>query len=105
MKFQQLTGPAMAKGLEDTTFYSYNRLISLNEVGGDPDHFGTTLEEFHGANRKRLESWPDSLLATATHDTKRGEDARARLNVCRRFPRHCHSQMAKMEYSREKSCE
>jgi (1->4)-alpha-D-glucan 1-alpha-D-glucosylmutase len=87
-RFQQLSGPAMAKGLEDTTFYSWTRFISLNEVGGHPDHFGTHLDEFHHANQRRLERWPDSLLATATHDTKRGEDTRARLNVLSEIPGH-----------------
>jgi (1->4)-alpha-D-glucan 1-alpha-D-glucosylmutase len=86
IRFQQLSGPAMAKGLEDTTFYSWSRFISLNEVGGHPDHFGTSLEEFHRANLDRLQRWPDTLLATATHDTKRGEDTRARLNVLSEIP-------------------
>jgi (1->4)-alpha-D-glucan 1-alpha-D-glucosylmutase len=81
LRFQQLTGPVMAKGLEDTAFYNYNRLISLNEVGGDPDVFGITVEAFHKRNLERLKLWPHSLLATATHDTKRGEDVRARINV------------------------
>ena len=78
-RFQQLTGPVMAKSLEDTLFYRYQRLIALNEVGGDPDHFGVGAEAFHAANAARLEDWPDAMIATATHDTKRGEDARARL--------------------------
>ncbi len=81
LRFQQLTGPVMAKGLEDTAFYNYNRLISLNEVGGDPDVFGISVDQFHESNQQRLALWPHSLLATATHDTKRGEDVRARLNV------------------------
>ncbi len=86
MRFQQLTGPVMAKGVEDTTYYVYNRLLSLNEVGGRPDHFGCSLEEFHTFSAKRRELWPDSLNATATHDTKRGEDARARINVLSEMP-------------------
>jgi (1->4)-alpha-D-glucan 1-alpha-D-glucosylmutase len=81
MKFQQLTGPAMAKGLEDTAFYNFNRLLSLNEVGGNPDAFGTDLTTFHAHNISQARHWPHTLLATATHDTKRGEDVRARLNV------------------------
>jgi (1->4)-alpha-D-glucan 1-alpha-D-glucosylmutase len=85
-RFQQLSGPAMAKGLEDTSFYTWTRFLSLNEVGGHPDHFGTQLDEFHHANQQRLERWPDTLLATATHDTKRGEDTRARLNVLSEIP-------------------
>ena len=86
MRFQQLTGPVMAKGVEDTTLYGYNRLVSLNEVGGRPDHFGCSLEEFHDYNAKKRDLWPSSLNATATHDTKRGEDARARINVLSEMP-------------------
>ena len=86
MRFQQLTGPVMAKGVEDTTLYVYNRLLSLNEVGGRPDHFGCSLEEFHNFNTKRRNLWRDSLNATATHDTKRGEDVRARINVLSEMP-------------------
>ncbi|MFO7655009.1 MAG: malto-oligosyltrehalose synthase [Candidatus Krumholzibacteriia bacterium] len=79
MRFQQLTGPAMAKGLEDTAFYRYNRLLSLNEVGGDPGRFGTPVDEFHAACVDAQARRPRSLLATSTHDTKRSEDVRARL--------------------------
>jgi len=86
MRFQQLTGPATAKGLEDTAFYNYNRLISLNEVGGDPGTFGISVEKFHEHNTHIAKNWPNTLLATATHDTKRGEDARARINVLSEFP-------------------
>jgi (1->4)-alpha-D-glucan 1-alpha-D-glucosylmutase len=86
MRFQQLTGPVMAKGVEDTTHYVYNRLLSLNEVGGRPGHFGCSLQEFHRFNTKKRDLWPDSLNATSTHDTKRGEDARARLNVLSEMP-------------------
>ncbi len=86
MKFQQLSGPLMAKGLEDTAFYNFNRLVSLNEVGGEPDLFGCSVDEFHWYNRMKAERWPHSLLATATHDTKRGEDLRARLNVLSEIP-------------------
>ena len=85
-KFQQYTGPVQAKGLADTAFYRYGPLLSLNEVGGEPQRFGLTVEEFHRANRARLDSWPLAMLATATHDTKRGEDARARLNVLSEMP-------------------
>ena len=80
MKFQQYTGPVQAKGLEDTAFYRYNALLSVNEVGGDPARIGRTLSEFHEANARRLEAWPHEMLATATHDTKLGEDVRARIN-------------------------
>lgn len=87
MKLQQLTGPVMAKGLEDTCFYIYNRLVSLNEVGGDPRRFGTTVSEFHSRNAERLATSRGSLLATTTHDTKRSEDVRARINVLSELPR------------------
>lgn len=85
-KFQQCTGPIMAKGLEDTAFYLYNRLVSLNEVGGDPQNFGLSVAEFHQQNQERLERWPYSLTATSTHDTKRSEDVRARINVLSEIP-------------------
>ncbi len=86
MKFQQLTGPVMAKGAEDTAFYVYNRLVSLNEVGGNPARFGCTVPEFHKHNVERGLRWPHSLLATSTHDTKRGEDVRARIDVLSEIP-------------------
>jgi (1->4)-alpha-D-glucan 1-alpha-D-glucosylmutase len=86
MKLQQYTGPVQAKGLEDTAFYRYNVLLSLNEVGGDPSRFGRSVEEFHEANRRRAAGWPFELLATATHDTKLGEDVRARINVLSEMP-------------------
>ncbi|MFZ0391037.1 MAG: malto-oligosyltrehalose synthase, partial [Calditrichia bacterium] len=80
-RFQQLTGPLTAKGVEDTVFYIYNRLVSLNEVGGNPDAFGISLIKFHLFSKKKAANWPLALNASATHDTKRGEDVRARLNV------------------------
>ncbi len=86
MRFQQMTGPVMAKGFEDTTLYVYNRLISLNEVGGRPDNFGCSVKKFHRFNKRRRRSWPHSLSATSTHDTKRGEDIRARINVLSEIP-------------------
>jgi (1->4)-alpha-D-glucan 1-alpha-D-glucosylmutase len=86
MRFQQFTGPLMAKGFEDTFLYVYNRLLSLNEVGGSPGSFGIPLEEFHEFCRARSETWPAAMNATATHDTKRGEDVRARLNVLSEMP-------------------
>lgn len=86
MRFQQLSGPATAKGLEDTAFYNFFQLVSLNEVGGEPDRFGTSPEQFHEHNRRQSNLWPHTLLATATHDTKRGEDARARINVLSEMP-------------------
>jgi (1->4)-alpha-D-glucan 1-alpha-D-glucosylmutase len=81
MKFQQFSSPVMAKGLEDTAFYRYNRLVSLNDVGADLHRFGTTTAEFHLANQQRQRDWPDTMLATSTHDSKRSEDVRARINV------------------------
>jgi (1->4)-alpha-D-glucan 1-alpha-D-glucosylmutase len=81
MKFQQFTSPVMAKGLEDTAFYRYNRLVSLNDVGGDLHRFGFSTAEFHSAGQERLRSHPHTMLATSTHDSKRSEDVRARINV------------------------
>jgi (1->4)-alpha-D-glucan 1-alpha-D-glucosylmutase len=81
MKLQQYTGPVQAKGIEDTAFYRYHVLISNNEVGSEPARFAETVAQFHEANRRRAEELPRSMLATATHDTKRGEDARARIDV------------------------
>ena len=81
LKFQQLTGPVMAKGVEDTAFYVYSRFLSSNDVGSTMEAFGIGAEEFHDANRGRLQIEPDAMLATSTHDTKRSEDVRNRLNV------------------------
>lgn len=86
MRFQQYSGPVMAKGLEDTAFYRYNRFIALNEVGGHPTTFGRPLSAFHDANAERARDWPGAMLATSTHDTKRGEDARARLAALSELP-------------------
>jgi (1->4)-alpha-D-glucan 1-alpha-D-glucosylmutase len=86
MRFQQITGPVMAKGVEDTAFYVYNRLVSLNEVGGSPDRFGIPLDTFHGQNLERLKNWPFALIASSTHDTKRSEDVRARISVLSEIP-------------------
>ncbi|MGW8195532.1 MAG: malto-oligosyltrehalose synthase, partial [Desulforhopalus sp.] len=81
LKFQQYTGPVMAKGLEDTAFYIYNRLLSLNEVGGEPKRFGISPAAFHRTNQDRMQHWPHAMLNTSTHDSKRSEDVRARINV------------------------
>ena len=86
MKFQQYTGPVQAKGIEDTAFFRYNLLLSLNEVGSDVDRFGRSVEEFHASNGERLREKPLEMIATATHDTKLGEDARARINVLSEIP-------------------
>jgi (1->4)-alpha-D-glucan 1-alpha-D-glucosylmutase len=86
LKFQQYTGPVMAKGLEDTSFYRFNRLVSLNEVGGEPRQFGLSVVAFHHQNQERLKRTPHTLLATSTHDTKRSEDVRARISVLSEMP-------------------
>jgi (1->4)-alpha-D-glucan 1-alpha-D-glucosylmutase len=87
MRWQQFTGRVMAKGVEDTAFYNFNRLISMNDVGGDPGRAGFDgLAEFHARNAQILEHWPDTLNATSTHDTKRSEDARARINILSEIP-------------------
>ena len=86
LKFQQTTGPVMAKGLEDTLFYIYNRLPALNEVGGEPQQFGLSVEVFHERNLDRQRDWPATLLATSTHDTKRSEDVRARIVAISEIP-------------------
>ena len=86
MKFQQLTGPVMAKGVEDTALYIDNRLLALNEVGGDPARFGVSVDEFHQENAARARRWPANLLTSSTHDTKRSEDVRARIAVLSEIP-------------------
>ena len=86
MRFQQLTGPVMAKGLEDTAFYRYCPLLSLNEVGGSPETFGVALAHFHAKNPCPPTSWRNAMLASSTHDTKRSEDVRARINVLSEIP-------------------
>jgi (1->4)-alpha-D-glucan 1-alpha-D-glucosylmutase len=85
-KFQQVTSPATAKGIEDTAFYVYNRLVSLNEVGGEPGRFGVSPDELHRYLADRQKLWPHALSAMSTHDTKRSEDVRARLNVLSEIP-------------------
>ena len=95
MKLQQYTGPVQAKGLEDTAFYRYNLLLSLNEVGGDPARIGRSVAEFHQANAERLERWPYEMIATATHDTKLGEDVRARVNAISEVPEQWAREVSK----------
>jgi (1->4)-alpha-D-glucan 1-alpha-D-glucosylmutase len=85
-KFQQVTSPVTAKGIEDTALYIYNRLVSLNEVGGEPDRFGVPPGDLHAWMRTRAHRWPHGLSTTSTHDTKRSEDVRARLNVLSELP-------------------
>ena len=86
MKFQQFSSPVMAKGVEDTAFYRYHRLASLNDVGGDPRLFGFSVAAYHAASRTRAARWPHNLLASSTHDSKRSEDVRARINVLSEIP-------------------
>lgn len=93
MRLQQYTGPLMAKGVEDTALYVYNRLASLNEVGGNPGSFGISLEQFHKFNECHQEKWPQTMNTTSTHDTKRGEDVRARINVLSEIPEEWEKQV------------
>ncbi len=86
MRFQQLTPAAMAKGVEDTAFYRHHRLVALNEVGGDPGRFGTSVADFHRHMRRAADDWPDAMLSLSTHDTKRSADVRARLAPAVRGP-------------------
>jgi len=86
LSFQQISSPIMAKGVEDTAFYINNRFISLNEVGSDPEYFGYSLPEFHKQNSDRLKYWPHGFVTGSTHDTKRSEDVRMRMNVISEMP-------------------
>jgi (1->4)-alpha-D-glucan 1-alpha-D-glucosylmutase len=86
MRAQQFTAPVTAKGVEDTALYVFNRLVSLNEVGSHPDDFGITVAAFHGASADRAAKWPHTMLATSTHDNKRAEDVRARIDVISELP-------------------
>ncbi|SOD40019.1 malto-oligosyltrehalose synthase [Nitrosovibrio sp. Nv4] len=86
MKFQQYSSPVMAKAMEDTTFYQYNRLISLNEVGSEPHRFGVSLAAFHRVNQERMACWPHAMLSTSSHDNKRSEDVRARISALSEIP-------------------
>ncbi len=95
LRFQQLSGAVMAKGVEDTSFYQYNRLVSLNEVGGDPGRFGTAVETFHTDNARMATDWPATLLATSTHDTKRSEDVRTRISLLSEIPREWGTAVAR----------
>jgi (1->4)-alpha-D-glucan 1-alpha-D-glucosylmutase len=94
-KLQQLTAPAMAKALEDTCFYRYVRLLSLNEVGGEPTRFGLTPAAYHRLAQLRREHWPHTLIGTSTHDSKRSEDVRARINVLTEMPDVWREKLAK----------
>ena len=108
MKFQQLTGPVAAKGVEDTAFYRYNRLVSLNDVGGDPGLFGFPVSAFHGASAQRAATWPHTMLASSTHDNKRSEDVRARIDVLSEDPagwRSLAQRWARLNRSRKRVAE
>ena len=95
LKVQQFTGPMMAKSLEDTTFYRYHRLLALNEVGGDPAASALSVDAFHGMMQERARDWPLGMTATATHDTKRGEDARTRIMALAEMPGEWTSAVAR----------
>lgn len=97
MRLQQFTGPLMAKGVEDTVLYIYNRLISLNEVGSTPSKFGVSVEDFHGFNQHRIAYWPHTMSGSSTHDTKRGEDVRTRINVLSEIPEEWESYLQKWQ--------
>lgn len=102
MGFQQLSSAVVAKGVEDTAFYRYFPLSSLNEVGGSPDAFGASVVEFHNRNRERLSKWPHSMLATSTHDTKRGEDTRTRIDCLSEIPGLWENQIKKWRQINDK---
>jgi (1->4)-alpha-D-glucan 1-alpha-D-glucosylmutase len=102
LRFQQLTAPVMAKGLEDTAFYIDHRLVSLNEVGGDPGRFGGSAQDFHRLNAERARRWPGSLAATSTHDTKRSEDARLRIDALSELPAEWKGEAARWSILNER---
>lgn len=102
LRFQQITAPVMAKGLEDTAFYIDHRLISLNEVGGDPGRFGESAPEFHRLNQERARRWPGSLAAASTHDTKRSEDVRLRIDALSETPEEWKSEAARWAVHNER---
>ena len=96
LRFAQVSAPVTAKGVEDTAFYRYNRLISLNEVGGAPDVFGRSVAQFHAGTRRMAEEWPDSMLTLSTHDTKRSADVRARINLLSEIPKEWSDLVARL---------
>ena len=97
-KFQEITAPVMAKSAEDTMFYRYSRLIALNEVGGDPGRFGADAKDFHARFAQRTRNWPHAMLASSTHDTKRAEDARARLLALTGMAEDWHAMLSDRPY-------
>jgi (1->4)-alpha-D-glucan 1-alpha-D-glucosylmutase len=105
LRFQQYTSPVMAKGMEDTALYTYNRLVSLNDVGFDPRVFGVSCNAFHLENQRRLADWPQSMVSTSTHDSKRGEDVRARINVLSELPQKWRQHLIRWSrMNRSKKC-
>lgn len=102
MRFQQFCGPAMAKGVEDTAFYDYNRLISLNEVGGDPGRFGVSVKDFHFFCEEAQKTHPRTMLSSSTHDTKRSEDVRMRISLLSEMPERWRECLAKWSAINEK---
>jgi (1->4)-alpha-D-glucan 1-alpha-D-glucosylmutase len=96
-RFEQTSGAVMAKGVEDCAFYRFNRLTSLNEVGGDPGHFSVAVEEFHAAMAERQSSWPHAMTTLSTHDTKRGEDVRARITALAEVPEQWTDALARLQ--------
>jgi len=105
LRWQQLTGAIMAKGFEDTALYGYNHLVSLNEVGGDPGSSGMSVDDFHRWNLSRLASWPHTLNTTSTHDTKRSEDVRARINVLSEIPQEWEKHLIRWhQWNQPKKC-
>ena len=104
MKFQQLTGPIMAKGVEDTALYRYNRLVCLNEVGCDASRFGESIDAWHEHNARILSRWPLSMTTTSTHDTKRSEDVRARLAVLSEVPDSWREFVGRFDLSARDAC-
>jgi (1->4)-alpha-D-glucan 1-alpha-D-glucosylmutase len=106
MHFQQVTGPVMAKAVEDTAFYRYFPLVALNEVGGDPRRFGISVAAFHHLTQDRARFWPHAMVTTATHDTKRGEDARARLALLSEMPHDWSRRLARwLRFNRSRRAE
>jgi (1->4)-alpha-D-glucan 1-alpha-D-glucosylmutase len=101
LRWQQLTGAVMAKGFEDTALYGYSRLLSLNEVGGDPGSDGLSVSDFHRLNRTRLEHWPHTMNATSTHDTKRSQDTRARISVLSEVPGEWQAHLSRWRHWNE----
>ena len=97
MRFQQLTGPVMAKGLEDTAFYRYHPLLSLGEVGGDPGRFGAQPADFHRDMADAARHWPEAMLTLSTHDTKRSGDVRARISLLSELPAQWERTIARVD--------